>query len=95
MGDSLLTTHIQEDSIELKERFHIMQVRLTTRALTPTGEGTKQQLVEGYGRLPLSFEANQGQTDLQVDFLSQGNGYTLSRQMQPTPQSAADLRCYA
>ena len=30
-----------------------------------------------YGKLPLSFEANQGQTDAQVQFLSRGAGYTL------------------
>lgn len=30
-----------------------------------------------YGRLPLSFEANQGQTDPRVRFLSRGSGYSL------------------
>jgi hypothetical protein len=30
-----------------------------------------------YGKLPLSFEANQGQTDKQVKFLSRGPGYAL------------------
>src|SRR5262245_13328754 len=30
-----------------------------------------------YGKLPLSFEANHGQTDSQVKFLSRGSGYTL------------------
>ena len=34
-------------------------------------------VVENYGRLPLSFEANQGQTDPQVKFLSRGRGYAL------------------
>lgn len=34
-------------------------------------------LVEGYGRLPLSFESNQGQTDPQVLFLSRGSGFIL------------------
>ena len=34
-------------------------------------------IVEGYGRLPLSFEANQGQTDPQVKFVSRGPGYSL------------------
>jgi hypothetical protein len=34
-------------------------------------------LVENYGKLPLSFEANQGQTDPQVKFLSRGRGYAL------------------
>ena len=35
------------------------------------------RLAESYGRLPLSFEANEGQTDPQVDFIARGNGYTL------------------
>ena len=35
------------------------------------------RLVESYGKLPLSFEANQGQTDGQVKFLARGRGYTL------------------
>jgi hypothetical protein len=32
---------------------------------------------ENYGKLPLSFETNQGQTDSRVKFLSHGGGYTL------------------
>ena len=40
-------------------------------------EATKQHLVENYGKLPLSFEANVGQTSRQVKFLSRGQGYTL------------------
>ncbi len=34
-------------------------------------------IAENYGKLPLSFEANQGQTDAQVRFLARGNGYSL------------------
>ena len=34
-------------------------------------------LASDYGKLPLSFEANQGQTDAQVKFLSRGQGYSL------------------
>jgi len=34
-------------------------------------------LVASYGKLPLSFEANQGQADPQVKFLSRGQGYSL------------------
>ena len=40
-------------------------------------EARKQRTFSSYGSLPLSFEANQGQTDSQVNFLSRGNGYTL------------------
>jgi len=37
----------------------------------------KVRVQEGYARLPLSFEANQGQTDGHVKFLSRGSGYNL------------------
>ena len=40
--------------------------------------GTSQaRIVAAYGKLPLSFEANEGQADEQVKFLSRGSGYTL------------------
>ena len=42
-----------------------------------TPAANKMQLAEAYGKLPLSFEANHGQADSQVKFLSRGNGYTL------------------
>src|SRR5271165_6082190 len=35
------------------------------------------RILESYGKLPLSFEANQGQTDARVKFLSRTKGYTL------------------
>jgi hypothetical protein len=35
------------------------------------------RILDSYGKLPLSFEANQGQTDARVKFLSRGSGYTL------------------
>ncbi|HET6853403.1 MAG TPA: hypothetical protein VFH46_13965, partial [Pyrinomonadaceae bacterium] len=38
---------------------------------------TKARLNEVYGQLPLRFEANMGQADPQVDFISRGSGYTL------------------
>jgi Beta-propeller repeat len=40
---------------------------------------TKAQtkIVDQYGKLPLSFEANHGQTDSKVEFLSRGHGYSL------------------
>ena len=42
-----------------------------------TPAANKPQVVEHYGKLSLSFEANEGQTDNRVDFLSRGSGYTL------------------
>src|SRR3989454_590674 len=48
-----------------------------TRTSTTIPQATKQQVLVAYGKLPLIFEANQGQTDPQVKFLSRGSGYTL------------------
>ena len=51
----------------------------TPRRPDPTqsaGE-SNDQILQAYGQIPLSFEVNQGQTAAQVDFLSQGSGYTM------------------
>jgi hypothetical protein len=48
------------------------------QASAEASQATKTQLIESYGKLPLSFEANQGQTDPRVKFISRGNGYSLS-----------------
>src|SRR5215470_15220642 len=38
---------------------------------------TQGKLLDNYGRLPLRFEANEGQTDARVRFLSRMSGFTL------------------
>jgi hypothetical protein len=46
--------------------------------VTPkTDHLAKAKLKEAYGKLPLSFEANQGQANKEVKFISQGSGYKL------------------
>lgn len=40
-------------------------------------EAANLRVVETYSKLPLNFEANQGQTDSEVRFLARGNGYSL------------------
>src|SRR5918996_1408089 len=47
------------------------------KATAQADAATKARLNEVYGQLPLSFEANVGQADPQVDFISRGSGYTL------------------
>ena len=37
----------------------------------------RAEAARAYGRIPLSFESNQGQTDPRVRFLSRGDGYSL------------------
>ena len=48
-----------------------------TGDLTEPEGAVKIRVVEGYGKLPLHFEANQGQVDERVRFLSRGSGYNL------------------
>src|SRR5437879_7867608 len=42
-----------------------------------SAEATQARLAENYGKVPLSFQDNQGQTDPRVRLISRGNGYTL------------------
>src|SRR5262249_47276994 len=60
----------------LEDRLCPSSVALDAR-LAQADASTQAQVSRGYGQLPLSFEANQGQVDSQVNFLSRGNGYSL------------------
>ncbi|HXE35343.1 MAG TPA: SBBP repeat-containing protein [Verrucomicrobiae bacterium] len=42
-----------------------------------TAPKAQTNILDQYGKLPLSFEANHGQTDSKVKFLSRGHGYSL------------------
>jgi len=54
---------------------------LVSSALTATSSSpkplTKAQAAKAYGKLPLRFEANRGQTDPRAKFIARGAGYTL------------------
>jgi beta-propeller repeat-containing protein len=45
--------------------------------LTPQRTAAGPQIQASYGKLPLAFEANRGQTSAKVDFLARGEGYTI------------------
>ena len=53
------------------------QLPVFTSTVSERDKAIQARLNEAYGRLPLSFEANHGQTDSQVNYLSRGSGYTL------------------
>jgi hypothetical protein len=55
-------------------QFEELELRLAPATSLSTGN---QQLLQAYGQLPLSFEANAGQTNSQVQYLSRGSGYAL------------------
>lgn len=41
------------------------------------GSKARERIAENYGKIPMAFEANEGQTDAEVKFLSRGRGYSL------------------
>src|SRR5262249_6960478 len=49
----------------------------TAKPASPSEAQLKMNTAESYGKLPLSFERNHGQSDKAVKFLSRGKGYTL------------------
>lgn len=50
---------------------------VTAPTEAPSAVVNKTKAIENYGKLPLSFVPNHGQTDASVKFTSRGNGYTL------------------
>src|SRR5207237_5667692 len=46
-------------------------------ATAENDEAAQARVREAYGKLPLSFEANAGQTDPRVKFFARGDGYSL------------------
>ena len=53
-------------------------LRESPRSPAPaSSEKSIARVQKAYGLLPMTFEANRGQTDARVEFLSRGPGYTL------------------
>ena len=48
-----------------------------TAAPELAGKAVRARVSQAYGNLPISFEANQGQFDSRVKFVSRGNGCTM------------------
>ena len=53
------------------------EAQTTSATLAKPDAATRTRLAVAYGELPLSFEANQGQSDPRVKFLSRTKGYIL------------------
>ncbi|MEW6126789.1 MAG: SBBP repeat-containing protein [Acidobacteriota bacterium] len=71
-----------------------MKNSLRLDALQPPGDlnPSTAKPVQDFGNLPLSFEANHGQTDKQVNFLARGNGYGLFLCPQAAVLKFADVK---
>jgi len=53
------------------------RVAKTSSEILPVSAARHATIAEAYGKLPLRFEANHGQTDDTVQFFSRGSGYSL------------------
>jgi hypothetical protein len=69
MSLGILTTKVSSQPSDLPEKRSTKQDQLV--------HTVQPRLAQNYGRLPLSFELNQGQTDARVRFLARGGGYTI------------------
>src|SRR5205823_1636095 len=47
------------------------------KSLEKPDHAAQARVMEAYGKLPLSFEANRGQMDSDVKFFSRGSGYSI------------------
>ena len=52
-------------------------VAIASAAVAPSPSPSPLRVAAGYGKLPLAFEANQGQVGGAVQFLARGAGYGL------------------
>jgi len=73
----VVATILTQQESEVRRQESEAGIRAARVSERKSQAGGQQQLVQTYGRLPLAFEANHGQTDGSVKFLSRGNGYTL------------------
>src|SRR6266508_2593838 len=83
MGASC-ATHVERKGAGVGSQGAVADIRLRTpdsglRTTKEPDAATKATMQAAYGKLPLSFEANQGQSDSQVKFLSRGSGYSLTK----------------
>src|SRR5947207_12397726 len=69
-GDSDLQSVVNDDGAK--------GLTQSASAYPPTDSTMAARATEAYGNLPLRFEINQGQAAKEVNFISRGNGYTLS-----------------
>jgi hypothetical protein len=53
------------------------QLAVSTQPATPLFASQKEDFTRAYGKLPLAFEVNQGQTAPEVRYLAHGQGYQL------------------
>ena len=68
-------------ALNLNGNLHAQNASGETNSSLPSEVSTQPhniaRLARAYGKIPLGFEANQGQTDNSIQFLARGSGFTL------------------
>jgi len=64
-------------SVALLFSLGTLSIAANSASTHPAQEEAKAQALVNYGKLPLSFEENRGQTDARVKFLSHGSHYSI------------------
>lgn len=79
LGTAFWATQTSRARSEAKRRLRPAETPTLSKSVAPVTADSqlRPRSTEGYGKLPLSFEINQGQTNGQVKFLSRGSGYNL------------------
>ncbi|HKQ78412.1 MAG TPA: hypothetical protein VJ810_32225, partial [Blastocatellia bacterium] len=54
-----------------------LNLKISAAPLKPADAATRAKVNEDYGKLPLSFEINRGQSDAPISFLSKGGNYSI------------------
>ncbi|CAN5389731.1 hypothetical protein BH10ACI1_BH10ACI1_00090 [soil metagenome] len=71
-----LKPHTISDFQKVSEKLSV-ENNPATETKTDVSEVKKQKIAEEYGKLPINFEPNLGQTSDEVKFLARGKGYSL------------------
>ena len=87
-------------SARVPSRRILVLLTFVTGFALPFAAAAETRLSQSYGKLPLHFEANQGQTHEDVRFLARGAGYSLYLTAgeavlvltKPNPDAKRDLR---
>ena len=69
-------------SFVLSQSNPVFSINQSARAVSPVSASqadpnAQAKILDSYGKMPLRFEANHGQSDARVKFLSRTGGYTL------------------
>src|SRR5687768_16285146 len=85
IGDRMRQNRLSDGLVGVRSRIVVLSLLMSAASVllqaipcsaARAEDALRVRTSERYGKLPLQFEANRGQTDPEVKFLSRGAGYT-------------------